>query len=707
MDPDRKLETENNNDVNLGQPPQDVDAPTEPNPKSNDTLSESFQDTTPAVVDDSALLASDDAQGSTQDVLGDAKVSPTESASSAESMSDPTLTTSSELPREPSQEPELDTNAGSTPVNSDGISPTRNDIFVPPVAETATPDASSPIVSATAPPASRDVQTSSVTVGEGPAVGTGGMPAMSDKVNARKPNKRMLLIIVAAVLVLIGLTTGYVFGYYIPNKPENVWKSALVNTGKGYDAMTEYEAIATKDVKGLDMQGSYRIKGAIVSDGTFVGKSLGSDSQFTGSISAAGLKVNYDVRSIKSAGDTPDFYFKVTGIQGIGDLVGGSGTTIASTLNGLNNQWYVIDHTLFEQLASSTGSATSTKYSEKDVQALLKTIGEPSKTYLFTDDATKAVFVQKSYVGAEKRDSRSVYHYKAGVDETHLKLYLKALCQGLDKDKIGKLLLDNGLASTDCINFSDRADQLDTTQTADVWVDRSTKLVHAVRFTDKKLATNYIEISQDYQGGTVYPFGLVLQTKAGSDTMLASLAGSVDTATNTLKITGKLDDKGSQASSGSFDLSYKPNTDTSFKVATPENAKNIMQLLNDLGIGQLLGGTSSSDSQSGLSILPGVQSQARDSERQTDINALDSHIEAYYAQYGEYPALAQLNDASWRTKNMQGLDSAALKDPQGSSTMLVSSPRTGAFAYEVDAQHSKFTLTATLEDGTTYTKSSF
>lgn len=544
-----------------------------------------------------------------------------------------------------------------------------------------------------------------VVSGDAPVVGTGGVPVAATISKAPRRNRRTLLVVLVAVLLLLGLGSGYVFGYYIPNKPENVWKDALVNTGKGYDMLTSYATAVPKDVQGLDMQGSYKVNGAIISDGTMTGKSQGSDSQFTGSISAVGLKINYDVRSIKSSGDTPDYYFKVSGIQGLGDLVGGGYPGVAGALNGLNNQWYVIDHTLFQQLAGASGSSTSQQYGVKDVQNTLNTVGVPNKTYLFTNDASKAVFVQKSYVGAEKRDGRSTYHYKAGVDKTHLKSYLQTLCDGLSKDKLGKLVLNNGLASTNCTDFAKRADSVDASQTADVWVDRHTKLVHAVRFSDKKDAANYFEITQDYQGGSSYPFGLTVQTKDSTNTITASLTGSLDSASNTLKINGKLEAKGDQASTGSFDFTIKPNTDKSFKVTVPDGAKNIMQLLNDLGVGQLLSGDGTSG-QPELATLPGVQSKARDSERRTDINALDSHIEAYYAQYGKYPTLSELNNAAWLSENMLGLDPQVLQDPQGTSSTLVSSPKAGAYAYQVDSAGTQFTLTATLEDGTSYVKTS-
>lgn len=125
----------------------------------------------------------------------------------------------------------------------------------------------------------------------------------------------------------------------------------------------------------------------------------------------------------------------------------------------------------------------------------------------------------------------------------------------------------------------------------------------------------------------------------------------------------------------------------------------------------------------------GIQQKARNSQRQTDINALDSHIEAYYAQKGNYPTLAQMNDAGWRGTNMKGLDPAALVDPKGDSaaTAPLDGSAASATKYSYVATESTnsnaactstdvntddtacdtFTLTAKLEGSSTdYTKKS-
>jgi type II secretory pathway pseudopilin PulG len=119
------------------------------------------------------------------------------------------------------------------------------------------------------------------------------------------------------------------------------------------------------------------------------------------------------------------------------------------------------------------------------------------------------------------------------------------------------------------------------------------------------------------------------------------------------------------------------------------------------------------------SVLAGQQAKARDSERQADINALHSHIEAYFAQNGYYPTLTELNDRAFRTTNMKGLDPDALQDPEGKDAVLVAKPLAKTYAYAATAKDGTecvkevvssskdcfhYTLTATLSDGSTYIK---
>ena len=117
-----------------------------------------------------------------------------------------------------------------------------------------------------------------------------------------------------------------------------------------------------------------------------------------------------------------------------------------------------------------------------------------------------------------------------------------------------------------------------------------------------------------------------------------------------------------------------------------------------------------------ITTFTGIQQKARNTERNTDIKALHGQIEAYYAQNGRYPTLANLNDSTWRTANVKGLDGEALKDPKGSASTLAAAAAANTYSYAVTASDAtacdnstkdcaQYTLTATLEGGGTFTKS--
>lgn len=61
----------------------------------------------------------------------------------------------------------------------------------------------------------------------------------------------------------------------------------------------------------------------------------------------------------------------------------------------------------------------------------------------------------------------------------------------------------------------------------------------------------------------------------------------------------------------------------------------------------------------------GVQQKARDTKRETDIKALASQLEVYYANNGSYPALTDLQTNTWVSANLKGLDLAGLNAPNG------------------------------------------
>lgn len=123
-----------------------------------------------------------------------------------------------------------------------------------------------------------------------------------------------------------------------------------------------------------------------------------------------------------------------------------------------------------------------------------------------------------------------------------------------------------------------------------------------------------------------------------------------------------------------------------------------------------------------ITTYSGIQAKARNAKRQTDIQSLQTQLEAFFSQNGYYPSLTDMNSSSWRSTNMKSLDPNALIDPSNptQSNTLLAAPAAKSYAYAVtnssstscesdDTTCAQYTLTATYEGtvngASTYTKS--
>jgi prepilin-type N-terminal cleavage/methylation domain-containing protein len=135
-----------------------------------------------------------------------------------------------------------------------------------------------------------------------------------------------------------------------------------------------------------------------------------------------------------------------------------------------------------------------------------------------------------------------------------------------------------------------------------------------------------------------------------------------------------------------------------------------------------------------ITTYSGIQAKARNAKRQTDIQALQTQLEAFFSQNGYYPSLGDMNtgtsattnaDSTWVATNMKSLDQEALSDPSNphDSKNLLATPSTTVhqYAYTVtqsdgstscestDTDCAQYTLTAeyegTVNGKSTYTKS--
>lgn len=117
----------------------------------------------------------------------------------------------------------------------------------------------------------------------------------------------------------------------------------------------------------------------------------------------------------------------------------------------------------------------------------------------------------------------------------------------------------------------------------------------------------------------------------------------------------------------------------------------------------------------GVVAYGGVQENARNSKRDSDISSLHTGFEATFIQTGAYPNLAQANDTAldqdgnaYRATHLKGIPSDAYTDPKAADDQMAAAPAASVYSYEVlpagcdDVAGNEcvsYTLTATKEGG--------
>src|SRR6202035_3096437 len=148
-----------------------------------------------------------------------------------------------------------------------------------------------------------------------------------------------------------------------------------------------------------------------------------------------GEKVNANVISIKSPGNTaPDVYVQVSGIKSMLDSLG------LNSLDKIDGQWIAIDHTLVEtylnSLAGQKSSSTGSAPTYAAVEDAISKVQAVNKQYLFSTNASTAVFSNPQFIAKETNGGRALDHYKVSYSKTHLNAYLTAVGQALNSSQL-------------------------------------------------------------------------------------------------------------------------------------------------------------------------------------------------------------------------------------------------------------------------------
>lgn len=528
----------------------------------------------------------------------------------------------------------------------------------------------------------------------------------------RRPKKALLIGGIAAGVVML-LGVGFVFGLYLPSKPENVYRTGLDRSGKAMDKLiveaTKKEKL--EEFKNADISASAELN--------FAGE------KYTGSLTS-----KYDqkkgIHTVSFASDTPDSKQQNISAKLLTEVSDSGLPSLYFQLSGTSllegffpaakeydGKWISISKEYLESLGLDmkdiSTSGNENEFKTEDAIELVNVASKVTREYVLTSDKEKAVLQNKRYIGKEKLEGIDAQHYEVGVDKGHAKDFCKALITEIVATKAYKKIPGVNSDTADkerddaikgCQEGVDR--DIKDDDVFEMWIDTKYKLIHKIRIPDEDDKNSYLDIGQMYKGGDDISFFIALHEDKEKVDAKITVDSNVkaNTSKGILIVSGGSEE---QAYSVKASFEAKPlKGEVTFE--KPKDIVSIEEVLAKLGY---------DPAAYALPAGGGVSSKAADSERQTDINAIHGQLEAYYAQYGFYPGLTEMNTPSWRQGNLLGLDDQAIKAPGGQSA-LGATATTGQYGYapipvncsSKGRQCASYTLTALLDDGSSFVKRS-
>jgi len=331
------------------------------------------------------------------------------------------------------------------PENNDGTEPQSE--FTPQAAQ-ATPQPTQNPSGVTKPlnnPSSPD-SNSSITSTDLTGLSLSSMTANKSKKRFIKP----ALLTLAAMFFLGGTAAAAYFGYIVPNKPENVLKSAVKNSLSQTQVSSKgtFEAEPVKEGKGLAMKV------------LFDGASNINDQTAAVNLDAtvSGVNAKLEARYVEKS-----VYLKAGDLTPLSGLAGSFSKELAPAAKvlsqKLSNQWIVIDSTLIRQAGAGCILENKWAFSQEDINMLAASY---QGNQFATIDKTEPDTI----------NGKKVTKFSISINDDKLADYSKSLgnltlVKNLNKCNEGKSV---GESSQEILKDGD-------TSPLTVWVDKSSKLI--------------------------------------------------------------------------------------------------------------------------------------------------------------------------------------------------------------------------------------
>lgn len=398
------------------------------------------------------------------------------------------------------------------------------------------------------------------------------------------------------VFILLLGGSGAAYMQFIYNSPEKVWARALESSQKGLDSIAQKASENAQKAQKID--GTFKMSSPTVVDGSLHMLTNEQSAEMTMDIGAMGARVNADVRLVDvAASEMPDIYLKLDGLKSVSSLLSVGGPELeqySQLIESVDGQWYVVDHTVFDQLvASGYQSGGMPSLSNEDIKAMYAALLTVIRDDLLSSDPNKAVFEVVKTIGKEDFEGTSTYHYEVGVNKEHLKSFLSDLKTAMAATKFAELVASaSGKSYEEAINLEEFFKSIDkqdfSNAKADVWVESNGKYIRNIRLypVNGDKDKNRLDIAIPYAGGEAVP--LAVKATFDDDGMVGTTSSGIDfnTSTGDMHGWGKADFTYDTETTVNFeyDLTAKATDDTP-NSDKPSDAKNFMELFGAMGLG--------------------------------------------------------------------------------------------------------------------------
>lgn len=380
-----------------------------------------------------------------------------------------------------------------------------------------------------------------------------------------KPNskKRLSLTwIIGIITALIVLAGAFVFGYYLPNQPESVYRTGLERSG---DVIKELTTELTQAEK-IERFSQSAITAELNFTSSDVQASGVLDSRFDDARSDSTLDVSYGpdeatqqelnmqvMTDIADDAEFPDVFVNFSGIGQLG---------LESFFPGISqydDQWIHISSTLIEESLSGVDAEVSPAEQEltaEDYAELMSVVTDVTNEYVFTSDESTAIFENQEYVAEEDINGVSTYKYSVDINRDNVVAYCQDIQERTLQTEVYRKLsgLDEAAIDSEIESLGEQCavsvdDTLAEIGSVEMWVDRSYKLVHQIRFYANEEA-GYVDIGQIYDGGDSVTFFIGSQVEEDEETMQIRL----EATTNLESLTTNMEMTASQSGDNGFEL---------------------------------------------------------------------------------------------------------------------------------------------------------